>query len=163
MITIWHNAKNLQILSFNRGKFYEIGLIPIAIVATNSLKSACNLDLNRLQFREVNKYDPHDPYLFTSATRNTTNGDLLFHSNGQCWMIQPHSCFIPLQQTLPHVGIPIFPEVGDPFETFPTLSLELADSVLTDTISLNKYDCGWYYLETRSWSQITYQLLRFYK
>ena len=160
MITIWH-----QTINSNDALFYNSGLIPVAIVPTNSLSLAAKTDVRKLKFDT-----PYSrPHLVTSPHRHTSTGDILSQSNGECWKILA-SGLNRVNFSLPHVAIIVDPEHGDMFESFPTLDLplELKDSNLIERLDLPSYAHGRFYLETYYyWSEerepTTRQLLRSYK
>lgn len=151
MITLWHQTNKHE-------------LIPIAIFEWDeACKENLNVgstNLNRLLL-ESKLEVLHE---LMSPSRKTSIGDVLSQGNGKCWKIS-ESDLVALDYSLPHVAISVFPELGDPFESFPSLHFDRdwADSVLLDSIDLPSYAHGRFYLETRLWQDSIYKLLRSYK
>ena len=152
MITIWHRTTSTKL-----DLFYNSGLIPIAIVDSDSLSHAANINRQNLNCNSL----LIDPIVY--AERSTSIGDILCRGNGECWQIS-QSDLVQVDLSLPHISVPANPKVGDCFDSFPTLNLNLGDSVLIHSQGLPNYAHGWFYLETRDWQNIaTHRLLRTYK
>jgi hypothetical protein len=150
MITLWHQTTKHE-------------LIPIAIFewdeASKENLNVGSANLHRLLLESQIEV----LHQLMSPSRKTSIGDVLSQDD-KCWKIS-ESDLVALDFSLPHVAISIFPELGDPFESFPSLHFDRhwADSVLLDSIDLPSYADGHFYLETRQWQDSTYQLLRSYK
>jgi len=168
MITIWHQTNDT--ITTDDPIFFESGLIPIAVVNTNSLSIAADVELESLEFtspsQRIINYSVEKTQLIDTPGRNNTVGDILYkfdRGQGECWQIS-ESGLVKIEYFLPHVGVSINPEIGDPIEDFPTLDLQLCGSTVLDTVNLPEFSHGWSYLETRCWAGITIQnLLRTYK
>jgi hypothetical protein len=159
MITLWHQTTQLV-----ENSCWQDELIPIAIFKWGEVSRGnlgiCSSHLNRLLLESSIEV----LHQLMSPSRQTSIGDVLSQDNGKCWKIS-ESDLIALDFSLPHVAISVFPELGDPFESFPTLHFDRdwGDSILLDSIDLPSYADGHFYLETRQWQDSTYQLLRSYK
>ena len=151
MITIWHQTTNAK-----PDLFYKSGLVPIAIINSNFLSWAASINRQNLNCRDW-RVNP-----IVHATKDTSIGDLLYH-DGSCWQISS-SGLVRVARSLPHLGVFVSPEIGDMYETFPTLQHQLDSSILVRSIDLRDYCHNRFYLETRHWEGITTQnLLRTYK
>ena len=149
MIQVWLNRDFLQ---FNLLRLYSKPFppfIPLERLTVGDTIDTDDLETAFAQAQDVDNY------------RSLSVGDLLQRSDNTCWYVDLQG-FLPSQQTLLHVAVIHDPEVGDMYEAFPTLDLDLAQSKV-----ISVFDLSWSrfsYIQTRQWHNgTTRQLLRFYK